>query len=335
MSEPHPRAYIAGLGIHLPGEPVTNHDLEKVFDTSDQWIRERTGIESRYFASDEQATSDLAIVAGRLALEDAGVDPGDIDMVMVATFTGDHTFPATACFVQRELGLVNSGAFDIQAACTGWIAAVANAAMWIQGGGARNVLVVGADTTTKVLNMEDRTTGVLFGDGASAVVIQARPRGAPGMVIESTYLRADGNGVFSLYQPAGGSRKPATLETVQNREHYIRMEGRATYKFAVKALAECVLEACRRADLPVTDVTRVIPHQANLRIIEASAKRLNLSMDRYVINIQKYGNTVAASVGIALYEARQDGRFAPGDTAALVGMGAGLTWGSMALRWIE
>lgn len=328
-------AYITGLGTHLPERLVTNRDLEKELDTTDEWIRERTGIGARYFAGEDEATSDLGTAAGRKALEDAGVAPEDVDLVIVASFTPDYQFPPTAGIIQNALGCKNAGAFDIEAACTSWIAAHATAAMYVRGGGADTVLVVGADTASSVLDMNDRTTAVLFGDGAAASVVQAKPEGSPGMLLASTYLGADGAGVCHLMMPAGGSRNPATIETVQGRQHYIKMEGRATYKFAVKAMADCVVQCLKRADLEVAEVTKVVPHQANLRIIEASAKRLDLSMDRYVINIQKYGNTVAASIGLALHEAREEGHLKPGDTAALVGMGAGLTWGGIALKWVE
>lgn len=328
-------AYITGLGTQLPDRLVSNSDLVKVLDTSDEWIRDRTGIGARYFAGPNQATSDLAIGAGRQAMEDAGVAPEDIDMVIVGTFTPDYQFPPTACIVQHALGCTKAAAFDIEAACTGWIAAHATAAMYVRGGGAETVLVIGADTASSVLNMEDRTTAVLFGDAGAASVVQARPEGTPGLRMASTYLGADGSGVCHLMMPAGGSRKPASVESVEAREHYIQMEGRATYKFAVKAMADCVTQCLKRADIEVADVTRVIPHQANLRIIEASAKRLDLSMDRYVLNIHKYGNTVAASIGLALHEAREEGLLKPGDSAALVGMGAGLTWGGIALTWVE
>jgi len=333
MADAPPRAHVTGLGIALPSRKVTNKDLEKVLDTSDEWIRERTGIECRYFVGEGEATSDLGIAAGRQALEEAGVAPEDVDMVIVGTFTEDHQFPATACLVQEALGCKNAGAFDLQAACTGWIAAVSTGAMWIQGGGAQRVLVIGADATTSVLNMRDRTTAVLFGDGGSAVMLEARPAGSPGLEIASTYLRADGSGAKCLHMPAGGSRQPATVESVQADQHYIHMEGRATFKFAVKALAESLREACGRAGLAPSDVAQVIPHQANLRIIEAAAKRVSVPVDRWFVNIDRYGNTVAASIGLALYEARAEGKVGPGDAFAVVGMGAGLTWGGMALRW--
>lgn len=335
MSEARPRAYITGLGTYLPERRVTNKDFEETLDTTHEWIKERTGIETRYFAAEGEATSDLGVMAGKRALEDAGVSPEEVDLVLLGTFTPDHPFPATSCFVQDKLGCVNAGAYDIQAACTSWVATTCTAAMWIQGGGAKTILMIGSDASHRYLDMQDRSTAVLFGDGASACVIQAKPEGSPGMEILSTFLKADGSGAKTLHMPAGGSRLPASAETVEARQHYVHMAGRATYKFAVRALAQCVTETLKRADIPVEEVTRVIPHQANLRIIEASAKRLGIDLERYIINIHKYGNTVSASVGLALEEARQDGRFAPGNTAVLVAMGAGLTWGGLALRWVE
>jgi 3-oxoacyl-[acyl-carrier-protein] synthase-3 len=335
MPEGQPRAYITGLGTYVPERRVTNKDFEETLDTTHEWIRERTGIEARYFAAKGEATSDLGIAAGRKALKDAGVAPEDVDLVILGTFTPDHPFPATSCFVQDALGCVNAGAFDIQAACTSWVATMSTATMWIQGGGAKTILMVGSDASHRYLDPQDRATAVLFGDGASACVVQAKPAGSPGIEVVSTFLKADGSGAMCLHMPAGGSRLPASRETVEARQHYVHMAGRATYKFAVRALAECVTETLKRADISLDEVTRVIPHQANLRIIEASARRLGVDLERYVINIQKYGNTVSASVGLALHEAREDGRFEAGDTAVLVAMGAGLTWGGLAIRWNE
>ncbi len=328
-----PNAFVTGLGTFLPQRVVPNADLEESLDTSDTWIRERTGIHSRHIVDPKMATSDMAIEAGRAALKDAGVAPEDVDLIVLGTYTPDYQFPATSCIIQNALGCVNAGAFDVESACSGWIAAFSTGTMWIRGGGAKTVLALGSDCTSRALDWTDRTTAVLFGDAAAAAVLQAQPQDSEGIEVLSTYIRADGSGLKHLHMPAGGSRKPATLETVQAREHYIKMEGRATYKFAVKALSECVLEACKRADIEVKNLDWVIPHQANLRIIEASARRVNIDMDRYVINIQKYGNTVAASIGLALHEAREEKKFLPGHTAALVGMGAGLTWGGIALRW--
>lgn len=328
-------AHVTGLGSFLPPRVVTNDDLAETLDTSDQWIRERTGIGQRRILDKDLATSDMAIAAGRAALEDAGVRPEDVDLVVLGTYTPDYQFPPSACIVQDALGCANAGAFDLEAACSGWIAAMSTGAMWVRGGGAKRVLVIGSDATSRALNWKDRTTAVLFGDAAAACVLEAREPGSPGIEVASTYLRADGSGLKHLHMPGGGSRRPASVESVEAGEHFIKMEGKATYKFAVKALTQCVREACARAGIEVGALTRVIPHQANLRIIEASAKRLDLNMDRYVINIQRYGNTVAASIGLALEEARREGLFGPGDTAALVGMGAGLTWGGVALRWFE
>ncbi len=326
-----PRAVVTGLGIYLPPKVLTNQDLEKFLDTSDEWIRERTGIRQRHVIEEGMATSDMAVEAGRKALEDAGLGPQDVDLVIVATFTPDHPFPSTASIVQAKLGCTRAGAFDMETACTGWIAGMATATMWIQGGGAKTVLMIGSDAATRSLDWKDRSTAVIFGDAASAAVL--RPEGK-GFRILSTYLGSDGNGLTHLWAPAGGSRRPTTPETAAAGEHLIHMEGKATYKFAVKAMADSVLEACRRADVPLSDVKLLIPHQANARIIEAAAKRLELDPSRVLINIDRYGNTVAASIGIGLYEARQEGRLSPGDVVAFAGMGAGLSWGGIVARWI-
>lgn len=328
-----PEAYLTGLGHYLPERVVTNQELEKVLDTSDEWIRERTGIVTRHIIDDEMATSDMAVEAGRKALEAAEIDPMEVDLVLLATYTEDHPFPASACLVQERLGCGNAGAFDIESACTGWIAATSTGSMWIRGGGARTVLVIGSDATSRVLDWEDRSTAVLFGDGASAVVLQDRPGKNLSLKVLSTYLETDGSGAFHLHMPAGGSRKPASKKTVEAREHYIKMQGRATYKFAVKALADSVRTVCQRAEIRLQELSQIVPHQANARIIEGAAKRLELSPEDYYLNIDRYGNTVAASIGIALEEALAEGRIAPGQKAALVGMGAGLTWGGLAVEY--
>lgn len=330
-------AFITGLGIYLPEKVVTNKDLEEFLDTSDKWIRERTGICERRILADDLATSDMAIEAGKQAMEDAGVGPDDIDLIIVATFTEDHPFPATASIVQDKLGCKNAGAFDIQAACSSWVAAANTAAMWVKSGGADTVLLLGSDCPSRKVDWKDRATAVIFGDAAAGAVVQAGEKcGGKGFQMLSSYLGSDGSGLCHLYQPAGGSRKKTSPETVAAGEHYIRMEGRSTYKFAVKAFADSAAEACRRAGLDIRsdEVALIIPHQANARILEGAAKRLEVP-EKIFINIDKYGNTVSASVGIALYEARAEGRIKPGDCAALVGMGAGLSWGGLAIRWVE
>lgn len=327
-----PVAAITGLGSFLPETVLTNDDLARFLETSDDWIRDRTGIGERHVIDDGMATSDMGVEAGKSALADAGVAPEDVDLVICCTFTPDHPFPATASIIQAKLGCVNAGAFDQMAACTSFIAGLASAAMYVRGGGAKTVLVVGSDCATRSLDWHDRATAVIFGDAAAAAVVQADK---PGMSVLSTHLGSDGNGLCTLYMPAGGSRKPTSAATVTNREHYIKMAGRATFKFAVRALADSVVKVCREAGLEVRDLDQVIPHQANARIIEAAAKRLEVDSDRVLINIDRYGNTVSASIGLGLIEARADGRIKPGSTFAITGMGAGLSWGGAALRWDE
>lgn len=322
------RAGILGVGSCVPERVLTNFDLEKMVDTSDEWISTRTGIKERRIADESKATSDYAAGAARRALERAGVDALELDLVIVATVTPDMFFPSTACLVQEMIGATRAAAFDLSAGCSGFVYALDVAARGIEAGAYRNVLVVGADLLSRVTDYTDRSTCVLFGDGAGAVVLGAVDEGG----ILSTYLGADGSGGEKLCIPAGGSRLPAAKATDRG-QHFIHMEGNEVFKFAVRIMPEAAQEAMRRAGVAPADVDLFIPHQANVRIIDAAAKRLGIESERVFVNVDRYGNTSAASIPIALDEAVGSGRVKAGDILVLVGFGAGLTWGAAALQW--
>lgn len=321
---------IAGIGTCVPDQVLTNADLEKMVDTSDEWIRSRSGIRERRIASPQEASSDFAVVAAERALNNAGAAPEEVDLIIVATNTPDMFFPATACLVQDRLGAGNAGAFDLAAGCTGFIYAVAVGSQFVSTGAYRTVLVIGADTLSKVVNWEDRNTCVLFGDGAGAVVLRPAP---PGSGILSFRLHSDGAGGPHLLLPAGGSRMPATRETVENKLHTIHMNGKEVFKFAVRVMGEAAEEVLAAAGLKQSDLDFFIPHQANIRIIESAAKRLGLPMDKVLVNIDRYGNSSTASVPLALEEAVQRGKVKHGDHIVMVGFGTGLTWGAIAMKW--
>ncbi len=319
---------IIGIGSYTPPKVVTNSDLEKMVDTSDEWIVTRTGIKERRIAESDVATSDLSFEAAKMALASANLSPKDIDLIIVATVTPDMLFPATACILQDKLGAECPG-FDLSAGCSGLIYALSVGAQFVANGTYNNVLVVGAEVLSKITDWQDRSTCVLFGDGASAIVLGPVERGG----FRSFVLGADGSGGKLLELPAGGSRLPASYETVSQRLHYIKMNGREVFKFAVKIMGEAALEAIEKAGLTPSDIDLFIPHQANIRIIESAAERLKLSMDRVFINLDRYGNTSSASVGIALHEALLSGRIREGNRVVMVGFGAGLTWGACVLEW--
>lgn len=323
-------ATITGIGRYVPPKVLTNSDLEKMVETTDEWIVERTGIRERHIAPPEWATSDLAVEAAKLALADAGISSQDIDLIIVGTATPDMIFPATACLVQDRIGAKNAGAYDLSAACSSFVYGLAMAYGVIIGGLARRVLVIGAETLSRITNWKDRSTCVLFGDSAGAVVVEACP---PGQGFLSFFLGADGSGGDLLKLPAGGSRLPASYETVERDLHYIYQNGREVFKFAVKAMPEAIEQVLRRANLTQDQVKWYIPHQANLRIIEAASKRLGEPMEKFIVNIDRYGNTSSASVPVALSEAVDDGRIRPGDVVVLVAFGGGFTFGACALRW--
>ncbi|HHW44977.1 beta-ketoacyl-ACP synthase III [Desulfofundulus thermobenzoicus] len=323
---------IMGTGIRVPERVLTNEDLERMVDTSDEWIRTRTGIRERHIAAENEAASDLAIGAARRALEDARVSPEELDLIIVATNSPDMLFPATACLVQDALGAGRAGAFDLQAGCTGFLYALACGGQFVATGTAKRVLVIGAEVLSPLINWQDRNTCVLFGDGAGAVVLGPVPEGYG---ILATRLGSEGRGAPLISLPGGLSRHPASAETLAGNQHFIHMNGREVFKFAVKVMIDGCLEILQAAGLAADQLDCLIPHQANIRIIEAAAKRLELPMDRVWVNVDRYGNTSAASIPLALHEALTAGRIKNGDNVVMVAFGAGLTWGAMALRWYD
>ncbi|MBI4276932.1 MAG: ketoacyl-ACP synthase III [Armatimonadetes bacterium] len=323
---------MTGIGHYTPPRVVTNHQLEAAVETSDEWIVTRTGIRERRIASDDQATSDLAIEAARAALADAGLTPDDLDLIIVGTASPDMIFPSTACWVQDRLGARRAGAFDLMAACSSFVYGLAQANAYVGSGMADRVLVIGAETLSKITNWKDRSTCVLFGDGAGAVVVQPCP---PGEGFLSFHLGADGSRGDLLNLRGGGSRHPASYETIERDMHYIYQNGREVFKFAVRAIPDAIEAVLRQANLTGEAVRWYVPHQANIRIIEAAAKRLGEPLEKFIINIDRYGNTSSASVPVALSEAMEAGREQPGDVLVLVAFGGGLTWASCALRWTK
>ncbi len=323
-------AVITGWGFYAPSRVVTNFDLAKFVDTNDEWIASRTGIRERRFASEGETTSSLSIRAGRAALERAKLRPQDVQLVIVGTCSPDYLFPATACLVQSELGATRAGAFDVEAACTSFVTALGIARGMIMSGTVQNALVIGAETLSRFLNFKDRTTCVLFGDGAGAVVVEASNASVG---IESVVLHSEGAKGELLMVRAGGARVPASQQTLEAGQHFITMQGGEVFKLAVKSMADAAEEALVEAGLSLDDITIMIPHQANLRIIEGVAKRLRFPMEKVFVNIQRYGNTSAASVPIAIAEAAASGRLRRGDKVLLVAFGGGFTWGAAVLEW--
>ena len=321
-------AAIIGTGSYLPETTLTNADLERMVETSDEWIVSRTGIHERRLASVEHATSDLAFQAAARAIECAGVSGDEIDLLIVGTSTPDHLFPSTACITQFKLGLT-CPAFDVNAACSGFIYALHTGTAAIESGRATTVLVVGADALTRHVDFTDRATCVLFGDGAGAVVLRAAEE--PGVL--SVVLGADGTGRDLLTVPAGGSAAPCTVERVQNREHFVQMNGSEVYKFAVRMIPKATLQALEQSGHSVEDLAWLIPHQANKRILDTIEERLGIDDERVYSNVERTGNTSAASIPLAIDDLYTSGRLQPGDLIALVGFGAGLTWGSATIRW--
>lgn len=320
---------IKGVGHAVPPRVLTNADLEALVETDNEWILQRTGIRERRIADENTATSDIALAAARAALANAGVAPGDLDLIIVATVTPDHAFPATACLIQRELEAWGAAAFDLEAACTGFIYGLSIPDQFIRTGTYRTVLVVAADVLSKITDYTDRNTCILFGDGAGAAVLQGGEE--PGLL--ALEIGADGRGGELLVQPAGGSRTPASAETVAARQHFIKMAGREVFKFAVKIMEESSLRVLEQAGLGPDDVDVLVPHQANLRIIDSACKRLGINQDKVLVNLDRYGNMSAASIPVALSEASALGKIKPGDNVLLVGFGGGLTWGAAAIQW--
>lgn len=327
---PKHAAGIAGMGVFVPEKILTNADLEKMVDTSDEWIRVRTGIVERRIVEGDTATSDLAAEAAKNAIKNAGIKAEDVDLILVATSTPDMIFPSTACLVQSKLGIAGCAAFDLQAACTGFVYGMTVAAQFIETGMYETVLLIGADAFTRHINWEDRGTCILFGDGAGAVVLK---RVEAGYGLMSSYLAADGRGADLLKIPAGGSANPGSEETVREKLHFVQMNGNAVFKFAVRILHEAAIGALENAGMLVEEIDYLVPHQANIRIIDSAAARLGIDKNRIIVNLEKYGNTSTASIPLALNELYQSGRLKRGDNLMLVGFGAGLTWGANIIKW--
>ena len=324
---------IIGTGSYMPEKILTNDDLSKIVDTSDEWITSRTGIKERRIAAETEATSDIASEAARRAMQSAGVTPEEIDLIVVATVTPDMAFPSTACFVQKKIGASNAVCFDISAACSGFLYALQVARHFLNAGSRATALVIGAEKLSTLVNWQDRNTCVLFGDGGGAVVIRASDEeNAPGRVL-STVMGSDGNLVDLLKVPGGGSACPITPENVTSRPNTIHMEGRETFKHAVTRMCQASEKALETAGLTKADISLVIPHQANARIISAIADRLGLSEDKVFMNLDKYGNTSAATIPVALDEANRQGLLKRGDIILLVAFGGGFTWASSVVRW--
>jgi len=323
-------AGILGTGYYLPEKILSNKDLEKIVDTSDEWITERTGIKERRIAADDEATSDLAIKAAEMALKDAKVSPEDLDLIIVATLTSDRIIPSTACMIQERLGAKKAAAFDLSAACSGFAYGLTVAAQFIQCGAYKKTLVIGAETLSKYINWEDRNTCVLFGDGAGAAVLGPVEEGYGILGFD---LGSDGSGGDAIQIPSSGSLMPVSKESIDQRLNLIHMNGKEVFKFAVKAMGNTVKRSLEWAGMAKEDIDWLVPHQANIRIIQSAAKRLAMPMEKVVVNIQKYGNMSAACIPIALAEAAAEKRFKKGDIIALSGFGAGLTWASCIIRW--
>ena len=321
---------IKGMGYYVPENVFTNFDFEKIIDTSDEWIRTRTGIVERRFASKDQATSDLAREAALKAIENAKIKKEDIDMIILATTTPDYIAQGAACIVQNKLGLTSIPCFDLNAACTGFIYGLEVAYSLVKSGLYKNVLVIGAETLSRIIDMQNRNTCVLFGDGAAAAIVGQVEEGYGFLGLS---IGAEGEDDMILKVPAGGSKKPNDEETIKNRENFVIMKGQDVFKFAVSTLPKVTLDALEKAQIEVADLSCVFPHQANSRIIEAAAKRMKFPIERFYMNLSRYGNTSSASVGIALGEALEKGLVKKGDNIALTGFGGGLTYGSAIIKW--
>jgi len=321
---------IAGLGMYVPDRILTNQELEKMVDTTDDWIRTRTGIATRHIAAPEQATSDLALEAARDALQRADFPAEELDLIIVTTVTPDYLFPSTASLLQGALKAPGAAAFDLMVGCTGFIYGTVMASSAIAAGAINSALVVGAETLSRITDWEDRSTCVLFGDGAAAALLRPTEKGR-GLL--SFVLGNDATGADKLKIEAGGSRRPASEETLRNRQHYLTMEGNEIFKFAVRIMEEATLQSLGLVGLEVSDIDLLVPHQANVRIIDAASKRLGLPREKMLSNVERYGNTSATSIPLAMAEAEKEGRLHPGDLVVMVSFGAGLSWAAAALRW--
>jgi len=324
------KAAITATAKYLPERVLTNFDLEKMVDTSDEWIRSRTGIDTRRIVADWQASADMATKVGKILLERSTSKSNELDLIIIATVTPDNMFPSTAARVQHNLGAQNCWGFDLSGACTGFLYALETGARFIESGDYKKVMVIGVDTMSSIIDYTDRNTCVLFGDGAGGVLLE--PSNSENGVIDAI-LRIDGAGGDSLIMHGGGSLHPATEETVNKKMHYVYQDGQTVFKFAVKGMADVSSEILKKNNISGNDIKVFIPHQANKRIIEAAAKRCNIPEDRVLINIQKYGNTTAATIPIGMEEAVSDSRIKDGDLVLTASFGAGFTWGSMLIRW--
>ncbi|MGB9673347.1 MAG: beta-ketoacyl-ACP synthase III [Anaerolineales bacterium] len=323
-------AHISGWGMAVPETILTNQELEKIVETNDEWIVSHSGIRERHIAQDWQTTSSLAAEAAIKALEMASVHPSEVDLIIVATSSPDQIFPATACIVQDLIGAKQAGAYDLSAACTGFVYALDMASNAIRSGSINTALVIGAETLSRFINWQDRNTCILFGDGAGAFVLESSPQ--EGGFLASV-LRSDGSGADLLTLPAGGSKQPASQLTIKNGQHYIQMKGREVFRFATRVMAQSTLEVIEKANLSLEDIQLIVPHQANQRIIETAAKNLNISPEKIMLNIDRYGNTSTASIPIAVCEAVSNGKINPGDKIVFTAFGAGLTWGAAVVQW--
>ena len=326
-----PNAHISAFGCYVPPGVLTNQDLEKLVDTSDEWIRTRTGIHQRHMAAPGEATSDLAYEAATRCLAQRGIAAHELDAILVSTVTPDMFFPSTACLVQHRLGAHGAWGFDISAACSAFVYGLTTAAHLVQSGSHKKVLVIGADTMSRIIDYTDRATCVLFGDGAGAFLIE--PTTEPGQGFLSFHNEIDGSGGDALKMPAGGSRLPSSHDTVDQRLHYVKQEGQIVFKYAVRKMQEAALAALAKAGVDPSEVKVLIPHQANKRIIEATAERLGLGPDRVIVNIDRYGNTTAGTIPLATQDAVSEGKLKKGDLVLFVSVGAGFTVGANLWRW--
>ena len=325
-----PIARIAGLGVAVPDRVVTNHDFEQTLDTSDQWIVERTGIRERRWSGPEMTVAELSKRAALVALERAGIGPMDLGAIILATATQDRLLPSTACDLQALLGAKNAAAYDLAAACSGWLFGLTQAEGLIASGQAEHVLVVGVELLSRIIDPTDRTTAILFGDGAGAAVV-SKAEGDTGLL--STFIRSDGTLAELLWRPAGGARIPISQGVINERNHYIKMAGREVFKSAVLTMAQACDEALKRAGVTADQIDLLVPHQANIRIIQATADHAGIPMEKVMVNVDRYGNTSSASIPLALAEAVEQGRVKKGSLLLLVAFGAGFTWGSTVVRW--
>ena len=322
--------HVSGWGNYAPAGILTNADIERMVDTSDEWIVSRTGIRERRVAAAHETTASMAAVAGARAIAVAGLDPDDIDLILLGTLTPDYWMPSTAALVKEAIGNTRAAAMDVAAACSGFVYAYSMGHAYVKSGLARHVLVIGAELLTRFLDFTDRGTCILFGDGAGAVVLSASDEPGGGLGFE---LTTEPQGAYMIWLPSGGAKSPPSAETIARGEHYIRMEGKETYRFATRTLASTAMTAVERSGLSADDIALFIPHQANIRIIEAVAKGLGLPMDRFYVNVDRFGNTSAASVPLALAEAVDTGRVKVGDRICLVAFGAGFTSGAVVVEW--